>query len=81
MIRELFLLQSSDWGSSSRNKTVAPYAWARIRAHVHRLRHLGYLIEKPSLDEADLAFVDDVRRATISWPISRANRCARPTIE
>jgi len=60
MIRELLLLQSSDWGFIITNKTVAPYAWARIRAHVHRLRHLGYLVQKPSLEEADVAFVDDV---------------------
>ena len=30
MIRELLLLQSSDWGFIITNKTVAPYAWARI---------------------------------------------------
>ncbi len=60
MIRELLLLQSSDWGFIITNKTVASYAWARIRAHVHRLRHLGYLIQKPSLDEADVTFLDSV---------------------
>jgi 1,4-alpha-glucan branching enzyme len=60
MIRELLLLQSSDWGFIISNRTVAPYAWARIRAHVHRLRHLGYMIQKPVLDEGDLAFLDSV---------------------
>jgi hypothetical protein len=49
---------------------VGPYAWARIRAHVHRLRHLGYLVEKPSLDEADRAFVDSVAsRDNFLWDL------------
>jgi 1,4-alpha-glucan branching enzyme len=59
-IRELLLLQSSDWGFIMTTRTVAPYAWARVRAHVHRLRHLGYLVQKPNLDPADIAFLDDL---------------------
>ncbi len=59
-IVELLLLQSSDWGFIIANKTVAPYAWGRVRAHVHRLLHLGSLVEKPALDPADLSFIDDV---------------------
>jgi 1,4-alpha-glucan branching enzyme len=59
-IRELLLLQSSDWGFIMTTKTVGPYAWARVRAHVHRLRHLGYLIEKEALHADDVAFVDEL---------------------
>jgi 1,4-alpha-glucan branching enzyme len=59
-IVELLLLQSSDWGFIMTTKTVAPYAWARVRAHVHRLRHLGHLIQKPGLDPSDVAFIDDL---------------------
>jgi 1,4-alpha-glucan branching enzyme len=59
-IVELLLLQSSDWGFIMTNHTVAPYAWARVRAHVHRLRHLGYLIEKPVLEPSDVSYIDDV---------------------
>ncbi|SRR6266540_2312708 len=59
-IVELLLLQSSDWGFIMTTKTVAPYAWARVRAHVHRLRHLGHLIQKPGLEPSDVAFIDDV---------------------
>src|SRR5437868_4043362 len=47
-IVELLLLQSSDWGFIIANKTVAPYAWGRVRAHVHRVLHLGSLVEKPA---------------------------------
>jgi 1,4-alpha-glucan branching enzyme len=59
-IVELLLLQSSDWGFIIANRTVAAYAWGRVRAHVHRLRHLGYLLEKPSLAPNDVAFIDDL---------------------
>jgi 1,4-alpha-glucan branching enzyme len=59
-IVELLLLQSSDWGFIISNGTVAPYAWARVRAHVHRLRHLGHLLQKPALEPSDVAFVDDL---------------------
>jgi len=61
-IRELLLLQSSDWGFIMTTGTVAPYAWARVRAHVHRLRHLAYLVQKSVLLPDDVAFVDDVSR-------------------
>jgi len=54
------LLQSSDWAFIISNKTVAPYAWARVRAHVHRLRHLGHLVQKPVLEPSDIAFIEDV---------------------
>jgi 1,4-alpha-glucan branching enzyme len=59
-IVELLLLQSSDWGFILAHKTVAPYAWGRLRAHVHRLRHLGHLVQKASLEPGDIAFIDDV---------------------
>src|SRR2546425_499248 len=59
-IVELLLLQSSDWAFIISNKTVAPYAWARVRAHVHRLRHLGFLVQKANLEAADVAFIDDL---------------------
>jgi 1,4-alpha-glucan branching enzyme len=59
-IRELLLLQSSDWGFIMTTRTVAPYAWARIRAHVHRLRHLGYLVQKANLEPTDIALIDDI---------------------
>ena len=59
-IVELLLLQSSDWAFIISNKTVAPYAWARVRAHVHRLRHLGHVVQKPVIEPSDIAFIDDV---------------------
>ncbi|HRG98997.1 MAG TPA: DUF1957 domain-containing protein [Polyangiaceae bacterium] len=60
LIRELLLLQSSDWNFILRTATSIGYAEARLRAHTHRLRHLAYLLEKPHLDAEDLAFIADV---------------------
>lgn len=60
-IRELLLLQSSDWAFILHTGTVRGYAEARHRAHVHRLRHLGWLLEKPEWDAEDRAWVLDVR--------------------
>jgi 1,4-alpha-glucan branching enzyme len=66
VVRELLLLQSSDWPFILKTGTATRYAEARIRAHVHRLRHLGHLIEReresPELDDADRAWLDDVRK-------------------
>jgi 1,4-alpha-glucan branching enzyme len=61
VVRELLLLQSSDWPFILKTGTVARYAEARIRAHVHRLRHLGHLVETGVIDDADSAWLDDVR--------------------
>jgi 1,4-alpha-glucan branching enzyme len=60
-IRELLLLQSSDWPFIIKTGTSTGYAEARIRAHVHRLRHLGHLVEKGALDDEDRAWVADLR--------------------
>lgn len=53
--------------------TSMGYAEARLRAHTHRLRHLGWLVEKPALDAADLAFIADiVARDNLLAPLSSA---------
>lgn len=59
-IGQLFLLQSSDWAFILTARTVAPYAWARVRSHVHRLRHLGHLVGKDTWEAQDFVFVDDL---------------------
>jgi 1,4-alpha-glucan branching enzyme len=61
LVRELLLLQSSDWQFILKMGTVARYAEARIRAHVHRLRHLGHLVETAVIEGADSLWLDDVR--------------------
>jgi 1,4-alpha-glucan branching enzyme len=61
LVRELLLLQSSDWPFILKTGTATRYAEARIRAHVHRLRHLGHLVEKGNIEGADAAWLDDVR--------------------
>jgi len=60
-IRELLLLQSSDWNFIIKTGTATQYAEGRIRAHTHRLRHLGYLVEKGALDDTDVRWIEDVR--------------------
>lgn len=59
-VRELLLLQSSDWNFILKTGTATRYAEARIRSHVHRLRHLGYLLERGAIEGEDLAWLDDV---------------------
>ena len=61
VIRELLLLQSSDWPFILKTGTATRYAEARIRSHVHRLRHLGHLVETGRIEGEDVAWLDDVR--------------------
>jgi 1,4-alpha-glucan branching enzyme len=60
VIRELLLLQSSDWAFILHTGTSTGYADARVRAHVHRLRHLGHLIEQNDASEESWRYVRDV---------------------
>jgi len=62
MIRELLLLQSSDWAFILKMKTSTGYAEARVRAHSHRLRHLGYLIENDGIQGTDATWLEDLCR-------------------
>lgn len=59
-IRELLLLQSSDWNFIIKTGTSMGYAEGRIRAHTHRLRHLGYLVESGTIEGDDARWVEDV---------------------
>jgi 1,4-alpha-glucan branching enzyme len=60
-IRELLLLQSSDWPFIIKTGTSTRYAEARVRAHVHRLRHLGHLVETGTVEGTDGIWLDDLR--------------------
>jgi 1,4-alpha-glucan branching enzyme len=62
LVRELLLLQSSDWPFILKTGTATRYAEARIRAHVHRLRHLGHLVETGAIAGADADWLEDVRK-------------------
>ena len=71
MIRELLLLQSSDWAFIIHTQTTVGYAEARIRAHTHRLRHLGHLAEKSHLTADEVAWIHDVaQRDTFATSLS-----------
>lgn len=59
-VRELLLLQTSDWPFILKTNTVNEYAESRIRAHTHRLRHLGHLLESGRFDAEDLAWMADL---------------------
>jgi 1,4-alpha-glucan branching enzyme len=60
VIRELLLLQSSDWPFILKMGTATQYAEARFRAHAHRLRHLGNFVDTGVIEEKDAAWLDDV---------------------
>jgi 1,4-alpha-glucan branching enzyme len=62
LVRELLLLQSSDWPFILKTGTATRYAEARIRSHVHRLRHLGHLVETGVIEGPDVDWLDDLRR-------------------
>ena len=62
LVRELLLLQSSDWPFILKTGTATRYAEARIRSHVHRLRHLGHMVEAGRVEGADAEWLDDVCR-------------------
>jgi 1,4-alpha-glucan branching enzyme len=70
MLRELLLLQSSDWNFIIKTGTSMKYAEARIRAHVHRLRHLGHLVETGVIEGEDASWLDDVSsRDNFLWQL------------
>jgi 1,4-alpha-glucan branching enzyme len=60
-VRETLLLQSSDWNFILKTGTQTEYAEARIRTHTHRLRHLGYIVQKGHMSKEDARWVQDVR--------------------
>jgi len=60
VIRELLLLQSSDWPFILKMGTATRYAEARIRSHVHRLRHLGHLLDVERVEGTDAQWLDDL---------------------
>jgi 1,4-alpha-glucan branching enzyme len=61
LVRELLLLQSSDWPFILKTGTATRYAEARIRSHVHRLRHLGHLVETGVIAPPDAAWLADLK--------------------
>jgi 1,4-alpha-glucan branching enzyme len=60
-IRELLLLEASDWAFMMRRGEMTPYAEARVRAHAHRAARLAEIagVEAPS--EEDARWVKAVR--------------------
>ncbi|APR85388.1 Glycogen branching enzyme, GH-57-type, archaeal [Minicystis rosea] len=59
-IRELLLLQASDWAFMMRRGEMTPYAEARVRAHVHRANRLAAIATTDSPKVEDLAWVHAV---------------------
>ncbi len=59
-IRELLLLQSSDWNFILKTGTAMGYALARIRAHTARLGKLASMVERGRVDDTEAKWMDDV---------------------
>ena len=60
-IRELLLLESSDWAFMLRRGEMTPYAEARARAHAHRAARLAGIATAEAATPEDAAWVDAVR--------------------
>jgi 1,4-alpha-glucan branching enzyme len=59
-IRELLLLQTSDWPFIIKTNSMVQYAEARLRSHTSRVRRLAQLVAAPSIEEADLTWARDL---------------------
>jgi 1,4-alpha-glucan branching enzyme len=59
-IRELLLLQTSDWPFILKTNTVNEYAEARIRAHTGRLRRLTGIVDGSATSPDDEAYVNEL---------------------
>jgi 1,4-alpha-glucan branching enzyme len=77
-VRETLLLQSSDWNFILKTGTQTEYAEARIRTHTHRLRHLGYIVQKGHLDEDEARWVEDVRSRDTFLSALSGNELRKP---
>ena len=70
VVRELFLLQSSDWPFILHTGTSSGYALARLQAHDHRLRRLAHLVETDVKTAEDKKWLDDVcSRDNFLWQL------------
>jgi 1,4-alpha-glucan branching enzyme len=59
-IRELLLLQTSDWPFILKTNTVGEYAEARIRSHTSRLQRLEAIVTAGEIGPDDEAFVHEL---------------------
>ncbi len=59
-IRELLLLEASDWAFMMRRGEMTPYAEARVRAHAHRATRLAGIALAGHATPEDAAFVEGV---------------------
>jgi 1,4-alpha-glucan branching enzyme len=59
-IRELLLLEASDWAFMMRRGEMTPYAEARVREHVHRATRLSEIAMAESVAPDEAAWIDAV---------------------
>ena len=70
IVRELLLLQSSDWPFILHTGTASGYALARLQAHDHRLRKLAHFVENDVSTNDDAKWLDDVcARDNFLWQL------------
>jgi 1,4-alpha-glucan branching enzyme len=60
VIRELLLLQTSDWPFILSTATTVEYAEARLRAHAARVRRLCAMIESASMADGDITWMREL---------------------
>lgn len=73
--RELLLAQASDWAFIMTQGTVVPYAVRRTKEHLSRLHRLLRMVERDSIDLADLSAIqaEDNLFADIDYRVYRAD--------
>jgi 1,4-alpha-glucan branching enzyme len=70
VVRELLLLQSSDWPFILHTGTASGYALARLQAHDHRMRRLAHFVEHDVKTNEDAKWLDDVcARDNFLWQL------------
>jgi 1,4-alpha-glucan branching enzyme len=70
VVRELLLLQSSDWPFILHTGTSSGYALARLQAHDHRLRRLAHIVETETTSSEETKWLDDVcSRDNFLWQL------------
>jgi 1,4-alpha-glucan branching enzyme len=66
LVRELLLLQSSDWAFIITTRTTIPYATRRFREHLDRFNTLADQIEENAIDSE---FLEQLEKKDIIFPV------------
>lgn len=67
-VRELLLLQSSDWLFIITNGTMVDYAKKRIKDHVGRFTRIYHALMNNEFDKEFIAFLEDIEEKDCIFP-------------